>query len=295
MSIRFLLVDALNLIRRVYAAQPGDDGPERAEGAKTSSVQSLQRALREAKPTHALVVFEGPEPSWRHLLFRDYKIGHKPMPEALRAALPAYQEAFQAIGVGSFSLPKVEADDVVATLAVKVAAAKGTAVILSTDKIFLQLLSDNITVRDHFGQRWLDRGHLQEKFGVAPEKFVDLLALAGDTTNAIPGVPGIGPKTAAKLIDDFGSLAGILGAAGVKDATAAGGGEAAGMKDAAAGRDEATGGDGTPTDRPTALTPRLAGKLVDHAEDARLAESLVRLQTDLDLGLNLRALRFLTP
>ena len=279
MAIKFLLVDALNLIRRVYAAQPGDDGPERAEGAKTASVQSLQRALRESRPTHALVVFEGFEPSWRHLLFHDYKIDHKPMPDALRDALPAYKEAFQAIGVSSFSLPKVEADDVVATLAVKVASADGTAVILSTDKIFLQLLSDQITVRDHFGQRWLDHGYLKEKFGVVPEKFVDLLALAGDTTNAIPGVPGIGPKTAAKLIDDFGSLEAILGAAGVKDAAAAGGGEA-------------TGGDGEPTDRPTALTPRLTDKLFDHAEDARLAKSLVRLQTDLDLGLNLKALRY---
>ena len=274
MAVRFLLVDALNLIRRVYAAQPGDDGPERAEGAKTASVQSLQRALRESKPTHALVVFEGSEPSWRHLLFRDYKIGHKPMPEALRDALPAYKEAFQAIGVGSFSVPKVEADDVIGTLAVKVAAANGTALILSTDEVFLQLLCDHIAVRDHFGQRWLDRGHLRTKFGVAPEQFIDLLALAGDTTNAIPGVPGIGPKTAAKLIDNFGPLEAILAAAGVNDAEA----------DAANG---APSGDASPS-----LTPKLRDKLFDHADDARMAKSLVRLQTDLDLGLNLKALRY---
>ena len=273
-TVRFLLVDALNLIRRVYAAQPGDDGPDRAEGAKTSSVQSLQRALRESKPTHALVVFEGPEPSWRHLLFRDYKIGHKPMPEALRNALPAYQEAFRAIGVESFSVPKVEADDVVGTLAVKVAAANGTAVILSTDKIFLQLLCNHIAVRDHFGQRWLDHEHLKTKFGVAPEQFVDLLALAGDATNAIPGVPGIGPKTAAKLIDDFGSLEAILAAAGVKDA-------------------EADAVNGAPYgEAPPSMKPKLRDKLFDHADDARLAKSLVRLQTDLDLGLNLKALRY---
>ncbi len=277
MAVRFLLVDALNLIRRVYAAQPGDDGPERAEGAKTSSVQSLQRGLRESKPTHALVVFEGAEPSWRHLLFRDYKIGHKPMPEALRDALPAYQEAFLAIGVDSFSVPKVEADDVIATLAVKVAAAHGTAVILSTDKVFMQLLCDHIAVRDHFGPRWLDRDHLRTKFGVAPEQFVDLLALAGDTTNAIPGVPGIGPKTAAKLIEDFGSLEAILAAAGVQDTQT----PEVGATTVA-----------PPEGSSPALAPKLRDKLFDHAEDARMAKSLVQLQTDLDLGLNLKALRY---
>ena len=82
-DIRLLLIDALNLIRRVYAAQPGEDGPERAEGARGSSVQSLERALREASPTHAACVFDGEGPSWRHELEQRYKEGHKPMPEAL--------------------------------------------------------------------------------------------------------------------------------------------------------------------------------------------------------------------
>lgn len=261
MRIRFLLVDALNLIRRVYAAQPGDDTPEKADGARISCKQSLQRGLRETRPTHALVVFEGRQPSWRHVLFRDYKINHSPMPRPLEEALPAYREAFAGLGLRSFELAKVEADDVIGTLAIKVAEAGGDAVILSTDKVYLQLLSQQISVRDHFKPADLDRAYVAERFGVTPESFVDFLALTGDSTNAIAGVPGIGPKTAVKLLEEFGTLDEIL---------------------AAAASDDEHG----------SLTTRMRDKVQDHAEDARLARSLVRLQTDLDLGLNLKELRY---
>jgi protein Xni len=194
-------------------------------------------------------------------LYRDYKSNHEPMPQALADALPDYREAFATIGVTSFELPRVEADDVIATLAVKVAEVGGQAVILSTDKIFLQLLSEHVFVRDHFKPADLDRAYIAERFGATPEAFVDFLALTGDSTNAIPGVPGIGPKTAAKLIDELGTLDAILAAASDAD-------------------------EGGP------LTRKMRDKLQDHAADARLARSLVRLQTDLELGLNLKDLRY---
>ncbi len=266
-GIRLLLVDGLNLIRRVYAAQPGPDGPEKAEKGSVSCRQSLERALREVEPTHALVVFEGPEPTWRHRLFPGYKAGHRPMPEALRAALPSYREAFAALGVTSFDLAGSEADDVIATLAVKVAAAGGSATILSTDKIFLQLLSDRIVVRDHFARRELDREHALARFGVAPERLLDLLALAGEATSAIPGVPGVGPKTAAKWLGVFDSLDALLAAA------------ARGASGASPGVD-------------APLPAKQAERLVVHAAAARLAQTLLRLRTDLDLGLNLMDLRY---
>jgi 5'-3' exonuclease len=295
MPIRLLLVDALNLVRRVYAAQPGDDGPAKAEGAKVSCVQSLRRALNECRPSHAIIVFEGSEPGWRHLLFRDYKHGHAPMPEALREVLPAYREAFAAAGVTSFELPRVEADDVVGTLAVKVAEAGGRAVILSTDKIFLQLLSDRIVVRDHFKQQDLDRVYVVERFGVPPEQLIDLLALAGDSTNGIPGVPGIGVKTAAKLIAEHGSLEAILAAADPgADSPAAADPAAASptAADPAAAGAAADPASTSVTVPAPPLTPKLRERLVDHAEDARLAQSLVTLQTNLDLGINLKDLRY---
>ncbi len=254
MAINLLLIDALNLIRRVYAGHPGDDGPDRATGALTSSTGSLKRALRECRPTHAVVVFEGAGPSWRHRAFEGYKAGHKPMPEALRDTLPAYREAFLEIGVRSYDLPNVEADDVVATLASKAALSGCTAIILSSDKIFLQLLSDRIRVRDHFNQRDLDRAYVEKKFGVPPEHFADYLALAGDSTNSIPGVPGIGPKTAAKLVAEYGSLGEILSAA-------------------------------------ESIEGKLGERLRGSLDEALLTESLVRLRLDFELGLNLHDLR----
>jgi protein Xni len=266
-ALRVLLVDALNLIRRVYAAQPGEDGPQRAEEGRVASLQSLQRALRECSPTHVVAVFEGAGKTWRHRLFAEYKAGHAPMPEALDAALPAYEASFAQAGVRSLRLPGVEADDVIGTLAAKIERAGGGAVILSTDKAFLQLLSGLVSVRDHFKKSDLDRSWVLRRFGVPPEQFVDYLALAGNAGNGIAGVPGVGPKTASRLITDFDSLDAVLAAAA----------------------EEREG-----TEETEALSPKLAQRLRDGAEAARLARSLVRLRTDLELGIRLKSLRF-TP
>lgn len=262
-GIRLLLVDGLNLVRRVYAAQPGPDAPERAEAGRISAAQSLERALREVAPTHAVAVFEGAAPTWRHRLHPGYKAGHAPMPEPLRAALPSYFETFAALGVPSFELAGYEADDVVATLAVKVAAAGGSAVVLSTDRIYLQLLDERIAVRDHFARRDVDRARVLERFGVPPEQLLELLALTGDATSGVPGVPGVGVKTAARWLGVFGSLEELLGAAAAPRAGAGG----------------------------KRLPEKLATRLAAHAGDARLARRLFALRTDLELGLNLKALR----
>jgi protein Xni len=254
MKIRLLLVDALNLIRRVYAAQPGEDGPERVQGALDSTVGSLRRALRESGPTHGVVVFEGEGPGWRHDLYPGYKAGRTPMPEALKSGLPGFETAFLEEGIASVRFPGIEADDVIATLAAKVASRGGEAVILSTDRTFLQLLSDRIEVRDHFRQRDLDPAYVVEKYGVAPGQFVDFLALCGETTNNIKSVPGIGGKTAARLLKEFGTLERLLSEA-------------------------------------ETLEGRSGEALRKHMKEVRLAESLVTLQTDLELGLNLKSFR----
>ncbi len=252
--LTLLLVDALNLIRRVYAAGAGEDGPERAEGARISSTQSLRRALRQCAPTHAACVFDGDGPSWRHELDPHYKEGHAPMPEALHAALDGYREAFREIGIESIGFPGLEADDVIATMAVKAATAGATAIVLSTDKIFAELLPAGVRVRDHFRGREVDPAAVSAKFGVRPEQLADYLALVGDRGNNIPGVPGIGRKGAAALLGRFATLEEALGSAA----------EVAG--------------------RPGAL-------LREHAETARLCRRLVALRTDLELGVNLSELR----
>ncbi|MCP4201676.1 MAG: flap endonuclease Xni [bacterium] len=252
-----LLVDALNLIRRVYAAQPGEDGPERSEGARVSSVQSLRRGLRESAPTHAVCVFDGEGRSWRHELYPAYKAGHAPMPDALGAALEGYREAFRELGVASLCRPRLEADDVIATIACKAVAAGASAIILSTDKTFLGLLPHGVQVRDHFRGADLDVRDVIEKFGVRPEQLGDFLALAGDRGNNINGVPGIGPKTAGELLSRFETLEDTLQAA-------------------------------------SDLEGKLGERLRDHAATARLCRTLVGLRTDLALGTNLSELRYLS-
>jgi len=254
MEILLLLVDALNLIRRVYAAQPGPDGPARVEGAREACVRSLRRALRETGPTHAACVFEGEGASWRHERHPGYKAGRAPMPGPLREGLPGFREAFGAQGVRSVSFPGLEADDVAATLACKVAERGGRVTILSTDKVFLQLISPRIGVRDHFQQAVRDEAFVRARFGVGPGQLVDFLALTGDGTNNIPGVPGVGPKRAAELLGEFATLEEVLASAPRR-------------------------GD------------RLGEALQRHRDAALLARDLVRLRTDLRLGLNLQTFR----
>ena len=253
-GIRFLVVDALNLIRRVYAATPEDEGPQHFEGALQATVQSLRRALRDARPTHAIAAFDGTEPTWRHELYEDYKAGRKPMPEPLRDGLDQYRVAFEELGVSSVSKPELEADDIAATLATKVAEHNGQAVILATDKVYCQLISERITIRDHFLKQDLDRGHVTQKFGVGPELLVDFWALAGNASTHIPGVPGVGAKTAAKLLEEHGSLEGVLAAS-------------------------------------ESVSGKLGERLRDGMKQARTSQQLARLRCDLELGWNLKMFR----
>jgi protein Xni len=255
MAIQVLLIDALNLIRRVDAAQRDGLGTKTGGSAVDSCVQSLRRALKESAPTHALSVFEGHGPSFRTGLYAPYKTGRPPMPKDLEESMPAIKEGFLGLGVKSVELGSWEADDIIATLACKVESRGGSVVILSTDKTFLQLLSGLVRVRDHFGKRDLDEGYVREKFGVRPYQLADLLALAGDSTNTIPGVPGVGMKTAAKLLAEFQGLENILAHA-------------------------------------PAFGNRLGQAIVKHEDEALLFRELLRLKRDIDLGLNLQSFRF---
>ncbi|RWR01757.1 flap endonuclease-like protein [[Pantoea] beijingensis] len=203
MNIHLLIIDALNLIRRIHAVQ--------GSPCQETCLAALQQLLRHSNPSHAVAVFDNDErrEGWRHQLLPDYKAGRPPMPENLHAEMPQLREAFTHAGVACWTAIEDEADDLAATLAMKVAASGHQATIVSTDKGYCQLLAPTILIRDYFQKRWLDMPFIEKEFGVKPQQLTDFWGLAGISSSKIPGVAGIGPKSASQLLTEFGSLQGI--------------------------------------------------------------------------------------
>ncbi|MBZ9612864.1 flap endonuclease Xni [Rheinheimera maricola] len=206
-----LLIDALNLIRRLYAVQERPYLPladDVADGTKQQIIrnteamlhQALTRLKQELQPSHALLVFDGRDSEWRKLLYPQYKANRKPMPAILADALPEIKQQAENIGFKHVHQDQFEADDVIASIAVKLAQHGQQVTIVSTDKGFLPLLSDYIHIYDAFGRQHQTIAAVQQKFGVPPEQLVRYWSLVGDSTNNIPGVNGIGPKGAHDLL-----------------------------------------------------------------------------------------------
>ncbi|WP_159819526.1 flap endonuclease Xni [Colwellia sp. 20A7] len=225
MSAHLVLIDALNLIRRIYAVQERPfvqsknqlDG-ELAEKTQQQVLFNTQQACNKAlenilgyqQASHALAVFDSQNPCWRYTLYPDYKKGRKKMSPFLANELPNIQDSFFKLGVDSLLSEEDEADDLIATLATKMALHGQNVTIVSTDKGFLSLLSPNIHIYDYFNRRYLDEDYVKEKFDIKPTQLVDLWTLTGDNTNKIPGVAGIGQITAANLLNEYTSLNAIL-------------------------------------------------------------------------------------
>jgi protein Xni len=224
-SAHLVLIDALNLIRRIYAVQERPfvqsknqlDG-ELAEKTQQQVLFNTQQACNKAlenildyqQASHALAVFDSQNPCWRYKLYPDYKKGRKKMSTFLANELPNIQDAFLNLGVDSLLSEEDEADDLIATLATKMALHGQNVTIVSTDKGFLSLLSPNIHIYDYFNRRYLDEIYVKDKFDIKPTQLIDLWTLTGDNTNKIPGVAGIGQITAANLLNEYSSLNAIL-------------------------------------------------------------------------------------
>ncbi|WP_426416563.1 5'-3' exonuclease H3TH domain-containing protein [Aestuariirhabdus sp. LZHN29] len=206
-EIKLLLVDGLNLVRRIHGAQQSVDKLD------VRLLASLRRAIREAQASHLLMVMDGAGPSWRHQLYGGYKQGRKPMPADLQQYLPLLLQRLAVEGVALVEQPAVEADDVIAAVVARLVHKPLGIRILSTDKGFLPLLSDQVEIRDHFRPfDWCPQA-VRERFGVGPLQLRDLWSLSGDSSNHIPGVSGIGPKRATELLGHYGSLHNVLAAA----------------------------------------------------------------------------------
>lgn len=211
MPDRFYIVDAMAFAFRMYYAIRArlTDPHGRPTNAVYGFTRALLKILREHKPTHLAVVFDAPGKTFRDELYEHYKATRPEPPEELKVQIPLLYEVVRALHLPLFVVPGVEADDVIGTLA-KEAAGRGFEVVLVTsDKDFLQLVDDAITVFDPSkGDEgaWYRRPEVIERFGVGPEHVTDALALIGDTADNVPGVRGIGEKTAKKLLEKYGSL-----------------------------------------------------------------------------------------
>jgi protein Xni len=175
-----------------------------------SCSHSLARALGFHRPSHCIAVFEQHGNTWRHEVLPQYKKDRSPMPVLLQETMPTILSRFQESGVKSMERPGYEADDLIATFARGVSQNNGNTVILTTDRIQCQLLSPNIRVYDHFSERFLDEAAIFDKFGVEPGLIPDVMALAGDSSLSIQGVKSVGIKTAARLVNEYGSLAAVF-------------------------------------------------------------------------------------
>ena len=165
-------------------------------------------------PTHAAVIFDKGSHTFRNEMYDQYKANRDAMPEDLRPQIPLTRDATIAFNIACKEKEGFEADDIIATLAVQARKAGGRCTIISSDKDLMQLVGDGVEMLDAMKNKTIDRKGVFEKFGVYPERVVDVQALAGDSVDNVPGAPGIGVKTAALLINEYGDLDALLERAG---------------------------------------------------------------------------------
>jgi DNA polymerase-1 len=210
-----VLVDGSSfLFRAFHALPPLTNSRGEPTGAVFGVANMLKKLLAEYDTPYVAIVFDAPGRTFRNDAYEHYKAQRPPMPEELSVQIGPLHAIVRAMGLPLLLEPDVEADDVIGTLA-RQAAADGFSVVISTgDKDMAQLVCDRVTLENTMFNTRLDVAGVREKFGVPPELIVDYLALVGDASDNIPGVPKVGPKTAAKWLGEYGSLAKLIERAG---------------------------------------------------------------------------------
>jgi DNA polymerase-1 len=213
-SKKLFLLDAYALIFRAYYAFIKNPRIT-SKGMNTSAIFGFLLALREVlqkqKPTHIAVVFDTPEPTFRHKMYKEYKATRDETPEDIKKAVPYIKKLIEAYKIPIIEYPGFEADDIIGTLAKKASGKGFVTYMMTPDKDFAQLVADNIFMLkpSRSGNESVKWGvdEVKREFSVQqPEQVIDILALMGDTADNIPGAPGVGPKTAMKLISEYGSV-----------------------------------------------------------------------------------------
>ncbi|OSP56569.1 DNA polymerase I [Pseudoruegeria sp. SK021] len=259
------LIDGSAFIFRAYHALPpltrkSDGLPV---GAVSGFCNMLFRYIEDNHgpdaPTHAAVIFDKGSHTFRNDMYDQYKANREAMPEDLRPQIPLTREATIAFNIACKELEGFEADDIIATLACQARDAGGRVTIISSDKDLMQLVGGGVEMLDAMKNARIDTAGVEAKFGVKPDRVVDVQALAGDAVDNVPGAPGIGIKTAALLINEFGDLETLLERAGeIKQ-------------------------------------PKRRQTLIDHADQIRLSKRLVQLDCDMELDFGLDDLEVRDP
>ncbi|PLC08335.1 UNVERIFIED_ORG: DNA polymerase I [Anaplasma ovis] len=210
----FVVVDAYGFLFRAYYALPQ---LHTSQGAPIGGVYGFINILLKHLLTHnadyIAVVFDTGSKNFRHTLYPQYKMNRPRLPEDLLRQFSPLREAVSALGIASEEVHNFEADDVIATLSTKYASEDVQVRVITADKDLLQLMGEHVQIFDPIKNKYLTDEYVVDKFGVTPDKLLDVLALTGDASDNIPGVPSIGVKTAARLINQFGSLDNVLSCA----------------------------------------------------------------------------------
>lgn len=252
----FILVDGSYYLFRTYHALP--KSMMTTQGLMTNAIRgtlnALLKLMRRYHPTHMAVCFDTKSPTFRHALSPEYKANRPKMDHELAEQIPYIHRLVRALGIPLLRIEGAEADDIIGTLTQR-AVAEGHHVVISTgDKDMAQLVNDCVILEDSFTGKITDVQGVIEKFGIKPTQMVDYLTLMGDASDGIKGVPGIGKKTAEKLLNDYGSLGGIL-------------------------------------ENAENISGRAGKNLIEHADDIPMNSQLATIVTDLDIGKDWEDLR----
>ncbi len=254
-----VLIDGSSyLYRAFHALPPLTNSQGEPTGALHGVLTMIQKLLREEQPAHVAVVFDAPGKTFRDELYAEYKANRPPMPDDLRSQVQPILDAVAAMGLPLLRVEGVEADDVIGTLC-KQAANNGLTVLVSTgDKDLAQLVNDKVTLINTMNDSRMDRDGVKAKFDVYPEQIVDYLALVGDTSDNIPGVPMVGAKTAAKWLNQYASADSIV-------------------------------------ENSEEIKGKVGDSLRNSVEQLRLSQDLATIRSDLDLGIGISDLSPAVP
>lgn len=205
------MVDGSSYLFRAYHAMPGfSNSRGQPTGTIYGVINMIRRLLKDYEPQHIAIVFDAKGKTFRDDMYPEYKANRPPMPDDLRQQIAPIHEIIRAMGLPLLCVDGVEADDVIGTLAAEATAKKIDTLISTGDKDMAQLVDEHVSLINTMNDSYSDVAGVKEKFGVAPEQIIDYLTLIGDTSDNIPGVPKVGPKTAAKWLNQYGSLDQLL-------------------------------------------------------------------------------------